>query len=38
VLRTFVFNSDFGKVEVKDFDVNSDALAFDHILIASVSC
>ena len=34
---TFVFNSGFGNVNVKDFDVNSDALAFNHNLIASAS-
>jgi len=34
---TFVFNSGFGNVKVTDFDVNSDALAFNHNLIASVS-
>ena len=34
---TFVFNSGFGNAAVKDFDVNSDALAFNHNLIASAA-
>lgn len=34
---TFVFNSGFGNVKVKDFDVNSDALAINHNLIASAT-
>jgi len=34
---TFVFNSGFGAVNVKDFDVSSDALAFNHNLIASAA-
>ena len=34
---TFVFNSGFGAVKIKDFDVNSDVLAINHNLIASAS-
>ena len=34
---TFVFNRGFGQVTVKDFNVNSDALAFDHNLLASAT-
>jgi len=34
---TFVFNSGFGNAAVKDFDVNNDALAFNHNLIASAA-
>ena len=34
---TFVFNAGFGNVTVKDFDVNTDALAINHNLIGSAS-
>ena len=34
---TFVFNRGFGTAAVKDFNVNSDALVFDHNLIASAA-
>ena len=34
---TFGFNSGFGAVKIKDFDVNSDVLAINHNLIASAS-
>jgi Bacterial Ig-like domain len=34
---TFVFNPNFGKVTVTDFNVNQDALAFDHTLFANAT-
>jgi len=33
----FVFNTDFGHANVRDFDVNNDALSFDHTALASTS-
>ena len=34
---TFVFNAGFGTAKVRDFDVNSDVLRFDHTLFGSAA-
>src|SRR5262249_36449158 len=34
---TFVFNPNFGKETVKDFNVNQDVIAFDHTLFANAT-